>query len=85
MCVMDDLAVFFLFRIAGLNDTFCMALMAIVSALSDLPAREFEGLLQMFLSVLQALSGFPNLIIALAQVNKIICACCATGSAGACM
>jgi hypothetical protein len=80
---MDDLAVLFVFRIAGFIDTFYMALMALASALSDLPAREFEGLLQMFLSLLQALSVFPNLIIALAQVNKVICACCATGSAGA--
>jgi hypothetical protein len=73
------------FYVSCFIHVFCMALMAIVSALSDLPARDFEGLLQMFLSVLQALSTFPNLIIALAQVNKILCACGATGPAGACM
>ncbi len=47
-----------------------MALMAIVAALSDLPARDFEGLLQMFLSILQALSDFPDLIVALGQVKQ---------------
>jgi hypothetical protein len=62
-----------------------MALMAIVAALSDLQARDFEGLLQMFLSILQALSGFFDLIIALAQVNKVLCACHAVGPAGACL
>ena len=59
-----------------------MALMAIVAALSDLPAREFEGLLQMFLSLLHALSTFPNLMVALAQVNAVVCACRPVGSAG---
>jgi hypothetical protein len=62
-----------------------MALMAVVAALSDLPARDFEGLLQMFLSVLQALSEFPDLIVALAQVNNVVCACRAVGPAGACL
>jgi hypothetical protein len=62
-----------------------MALMAIVAALSDLPARDFEGLLQMFLSTLQALSGFRDLVIALSQVNTILCVCQAVGPAGACL
>jgi hypothetical protein len=62
-----------------------MALMAIVAALSDLQARDFEGLLQMFLSILRALTGFCDLITALSQVNKILCACQASGSAGACL
>jgi hypothetical protein len=59
--------------------------MAIVAALSDLPARDFEGLLQSFLSVLQALADFPDLIVALAEVNKVVCACRAVGPAGACL
>jgi hypothetical protein len=63
----------------------CMSLMAIVAALSDLQARDFEGLLQMFLSILQALSGFCDLVVSLAQVNKILCACNAVGPAGACL
>ncbi len=59
--------------------------MAIVAALSDLPARDFEGLLQSFLSVVQALSEFPDLIVALAEVNTVVCACSAVGPAGACL
>jgi hypothetical protein len=68
-----------------ISHTFCMALMAIVAALSDLPARDFEGLLQMFLSTLQALSGFRDLIVALAQVNSVLCDSHAVGPAGACL
>jgi hypothetical protein len=52
-----------------------MALMAVVAALSDLPARDFEGLLQMFLSILQALSDFPDLIVALGQVYQTLISC----------
>ena len=68
-----------------MSNALYMALMAIVAALSDLPARDFEGLLQMFLSTLQALTGFGDLIVALAQVNTVLCACHAVGPAGACL
>jgi hypothetical protein len=62
-----------------------MSLMVVLASLCNLSARDFEGLLQMFLSVLNSLTSFQNLVEALAQVNAAICGCTAVGPAGACL